>query len=53
MDAARPDGYRILREADLRDYLAQLPAIAEVLGGSSRWSFLGNWHFAPRIDPNL
>jgi 5-methylthioribose kinase len=32
----RPSGqdeYRILREADLRDYLAQLPAIARQLGG--------------------
>ena len=35
----RPDAYRILREADLRDYLAQLPAIATQLGGEpSAWS---------------
>src|SRR6266567_9041745 len=33
------DEYRILREADLRDYLAQLPAIARQLGGSpAAWS---------------
>jgi 5-methylthioribose kinase len=33
------DGYRILREADLRDYLAQLPAIARQLGGEpAAWS---------------
>ncbi len=35
----RPDEYRILREADLRDYLAQLPAIAAQLGGApAAWS---------------
>jgi 5-methylthioribose kinase len=35
----RPDEYRILREADLRDYLAQLPAIAVQLGGApAAWS---------------
>lgn len=33
------DEYRILREADLRDYLAQLPAIARQLGGEpAAWS---------------
>jgi 5-methylthioribose kinase len=33
------DQYRILREADLRDYLAQLPAIARQLGGEpAAWS---------------
>ena len=33
------DEYRILREADLRDYLAQLPAVAAHLGGSpTDWS---------------
>ncbi|MBA2398523.1 MAG: S-methyl-5-thioribose kinase [Bradyrhizobium sp.] len=33
------DEYRILREADLRDYLAQLPAIARQLGGApTTWS---------------
>jgi 5-methylthioribose kinase len=30
----RPAGYRILREADLRDYLAGLPAVTARLGGS-------------------
>jgi 5-methylthioribose kinase len=35
----RPQEYRILREADLRDYLAQLPAVASRLGGSpDAWS---------------
>ena len=33
------DEYRILREADLRDYLAQLPAVAAQLGGApAAWS---------------
>jgi 5-methylthioribose kinase len=36
---SRPDQYRILREADLRDYLAQLPIIAAQLGGApTTWS---------------
>jgi 5-methylthioribose kinase len=36
---ARPDEYRILREADLRDNLAQLPSIAAQLGGApATWS---------------
>jgi 5-methylthioribose kinase len=35
----RPDQYRILREADLRDYLAGVPAVAARLGGSpAAWS---------------
>jgi 5-methylthioribose kinase len=35
---ARPGSYRILREADLRDYLAQLPEVADRLGGvPSAW----------------
>ncbi|MBR1269631.1 S-methyl-5-thioribose kinase [Bradyrhizobium sp. AUGA SZCCT0222] len=39
LDTPRPDQYRILREADLRDYLAQLPAIASQLGGApATWS---------------
>lgn len=38
-DGLRQDEYRILPEADLRDYLAQLPVIAQRLGGSpSAWS---------------
>jgi 5-methylthioribose kinase len=36
---SRTDEYRILRETDLRDYLAQLPAIAGQLGGPPQaWS---------------
>ncbi|MBR1142203.1 S-methyl-5-thioribose kinase [Bradyrhizobium sp. AUGA SZCCT0431] len=39
LDIPRPDQYRILREADLRDYLAQFPAIASQLGGApATWS---------------
>ena len=39
MSAAAQDQYRILREADLRAYLAQLPAVASQLGGSpAAWS---------------
>ena len=30
---SQPDEYRILREADLRDYLARLPSITDQLGG--------------------
>jgi 5-methylthioribose kinase len=38
-DHLAPHGYRILREADLRNYLAALPAIAIRLGGSpSDWA---------------
>jgi len=36
---SRTDEYRILKETDLRDYLAQLPAIAGQLGGPPQaWS---------------
>jgi 5-methylthioribose kinase len=39
LGAPRQDEYRILREADLRDYLAQLPAVSAQLGGSAAaWS---------------
>ena len=39
LDVPRQDEYRILREADLRDYLAQLPAVSAQLGGSpAAWS---------------
>ncbi|MGE9010545.1 S-methyl-5-thioribose kinase [Leptospira interrogans] len=39
LDIFRPDQYRILREADLRDYLTQLPTIASQLGGvPAAWS---------------
>jgi len=35
----RPDEYRILHEADLRDYLAGLPSVAARLGGApAAWS---------------
>ena len=37
--ALRQDEYRILREADLRDYLAQLPVASAQLGGApAAWS---------------
>ena len=36
---SRQDEYRILHEADLRDYLAGLPAVAARLGGApASWS---------------
>ena len=39
VSAGAQDQYRILREADLRAYLAQLPAVASRLGGSpADWS---------------
>lgn len=39
LDAPRTDAYRILRDGDLRDYLAQLPDIARLLGGEpAAWS---------------
>jgi 5-methylthioribose kinase len=39
LGAPRQDEYRILREADLRDYLAQLPVVSAQLGGSpAAWS---------------
>jgi 5-methylthioribose kinase len=39
VSAGAQDQYRILREADLRAYLAQLPAVASRLGGSpAAWS---------------
>jgi 5-methylthioribose kinase len=39
MHAVSPEGYRILREDDLRLYLAGIPAVAARLGGeSARWS---------------
>src|SRR5580692_4346547 len=46
--ALRQDEYRILREADLRDYLAQLPAVAAQLGGSP-----GAWSIGEVGDGNL
>jgi len=39
LGAPPQDEYRILRDADLRDYLAQVPAVASRLGGSpADWS---------------
>ena len=39
LGAPAQDQYRILRDADLRDYLAQVPAVASRLGGSAAdWS---------------
>ena len=35
---ATPGSYRILHEPDLRDYLARLPKVADVLGGAP-----GDW----------
>ncbi|WP_024506895.1 S-methyl-5-thioribose kinase [Bradyrhizobium sp. ARR65] len=36
---SKPGPYRVLREADLRDYLAQLPDVADRLGGTpDAWS---------------
>jgi 5-methylthioribose kinase len=42
------DEYRILREADLRDYLARLPTIASQLGGSP-----ADWSIGEVGDGNL
>src|SRR5437868_4744274 len=42
------DQYRILRDADLRSYLAQLPTIAALLGGSP-----GDWSIDEIGDGNL
>src|SRR5882724_11641028 len=47
-DALRQEEYRILREADLRDYVAQLPAIAAQLGGSQ-----ADWSISEVGDGNL
>ena len=46
--AAPPDVYRILREADLRNYLAELPAMAARLGGSP-----ADWSISEVGDGNL
>jgi 5-methylthioribose kinase len=42
------DQYRILRDTDLRDYLAELPEVAALLGGSA-----GSWSIAEIGDGNL
>ena len=44
----RPDEYRILHEADLRDYLAGLPAVAARLGGDP-----ASWTISEVGDGNL
>src|SRR6201989_2479385 len=43
-----PDDYRILHEADLRDYLAGLPDVAGRLGGAP-----GSWSISEVGDGNL
>lgn len=48
LDATGKNAYRILREADLRDYLARLPAIAGLLGGEP-----GVWSINEVGDGNL
>jgi 5-methylthioribose kinase len=48
LDTPRPDEYRILREPDLRDYLAQLPSIAAQLGGAP-----ADWSIGEVGDGNL
>src|SRR5712675_2858159 len=48
LDASRQDEYRILREVDLRDYLAQLAPIATRLGGSP-----AGWTISEVGDGNL
>jgi 5-methylthioribose kinase len=46
--AAPPDAYRILRDTDLRSYLAGLPAMAAQLGGSPT-----DWSISEVGDGNL
>src|SRR5258708_40368808 len=48
LDASCQDEYRILRDVDLRDYLAKLPAIAAQLGGSP-----ADWSISEVADGNL
>ncbi len=48
LGAPPQDEYRILRDADLRDYLAQLPAAASQLGGSP-----ADWSISEVGDGNL
>src|SRR5690242_19935619 len=47
-DASRPDQYRILKEADLRDYLSGLPDVASRLGGAP-----ADWAIGEVGDGNL
>src|ERR1700738_4502441 len=48
LNVPRQDQYRILRDADLRDYLAQLPAVVNLLGGSP-----ADWSISEVGDGNL
>jgi len=48
LGAAPGDEYRILRDADLRNYLARLPAMAARLGGSP-----ADWSIGEVGDGNL
>lgn len=48
LHAVGPEGYRILREDDLRDYLAGVPAAAERLGGPP-----DGWSISEVGDGNL
>jgi 5-methylthioribose kinase len=48
LGGSRRDDYRILRDADLRDYLAQLPAVVAQLGGSP-----ADWSISEVGDGNL
>jgi 5-methylthioribose kinase len=48
MHAAPQDGYRILREGDLRDYLASIPSVAAQLGGAPE-----GWSISEVGDGNL
>ena len=48
LGAPAQDEYRILRDADLRDYLAQLPSIAPRLGGATT-----DWSISEVGDGNL
>src|SRR3569833_208030 len=48
LHAVSPDGYRILREDDLRLYLAGIPAVAARLGGAS-----ASWSISEVGDGNL
>src|SRR5260370_15356087 len=48
LDACCQDEYRILRDVDLRDYLAQLPAVGAQLGGSP-----ADWSISEVGDGNL
>jgi len=48
LQAVSPEGYRILREGDLRDYLAGIPAVMAGLGGAP-----DNWSISEVGDGNL